>query len=64
MRDLAGAIISTRRTLEALVSQRATRGTDMEAHHAAEADARFRDLATALGYAVDKLDDAKEAEHA
>lgn len=57
MRDLAGAIIAARRTLEALVSQRATRGTDMEAAHSAEADSRLRDLANARGYAVDPLDE-------
>jgi hypothetical protein len=54
MRDLAGAIIAARRTHEALVSQRATRGTDLEATHRAEAEAQFRELATALDYLVEK----------
>lgn len=59
MRDLAGAIIAARRTHEALVSQRATRGTDMEPTHQAEAEAQFRELATALGFAVDRFDEGE-----
>lgn len=61
MRDLAGAIIATRRTLEALVSQRATRGTEQEAAYAAEADAQFKNLATAMGYLVEREQEVRHA---
>lgn len=56
-RDLAGSIIAARRVLEALVSERATRGTDMEPAYASEADTRLRELANARGFALDPIEE-------
>lgn len=57
MRDLAGAIISARRTYEAAVGVRAARlsagDRDMVRALEAEVDAQFKLLATHLGYLVE-----------
>ena len=61
-RDLAGSIIAARRVLEALVSERATRGTDMEPAYRSEADTRLRELANARGFILDPIEEPTNRE--